>query len=95
MLDEGCTELVIESRSTEGDVRDRAVILDALRDSGRSGDLVYSWRTKDEPLLWVADAVAGAASEHLTGRPDRWYTPMVHAAALEIRYLPDVRPKVR
>ena len=28
----------------------------------------YDWRTKAEPLLWVADAVGGAWREHLIGR---------------------------
>lgn len=34
----------------------------------------YDWRTKDEPLLWIADAISGAVSEHLTGKDDDAFT---------------------
>lgn len=87
LLGEGCSELFIESRAIAGDTRDRAVILDELAAAKAPGALQYEWRTKSEPLLWIADAVGGAVREHLSGGASQWYEPIRAATDLEIEYL--------
>ncbi len=58
LADDGIDHLIIESRGERSDDLDRAVILDGSRQQ-----FSYEWRTKSEPLLWFADALAGAARE--------------------------------
>ena len=52
--------LIIESRGKRNDELDRAAILDWNRRGG-SLEFTYGWRSKKEPLLWFADALAGAS----------------------------------
>lgn len=67
LVREGASDIVIESRGRIEDARDRSVILDA------GAGLRYDWRTKREPLLWLADGVCGAVREHLVGSHDAPY----------------------
>jgi hypothetical protein len=69
---EGVTELVLEHRDEAGDRLDRQTLVDARR--GGIVELSYRFaRAADEPLLWAADAVAGAMSAHLAGVTSRYY----------------------
>jgi hypothetical protein len=53
--------LVIESRQARNDQKDRRTIVAAQKVGEASPDLRYSFRgPKDEPLLWLPDAIAGA-----------------------------------
>lgn len=65
LVAEGAGHLCIESRGTAGDLKDRIVVLDALNPIGGSSAMTYDWRTKDEPLLWLPDAVCGAVADLL------------------------------
>jgi hypothetical protein len=65
ILRDGASTLLIESRGAVEDSRDRAVILDTLNALDRSGELHYEWRTKAEPLLWLADCICGTVREQL------------------------------
>jgi hypothetical protein len=57
---------VLESRGRVLDQRD-AHRIEGLRVQGRADpELRYSFDTKAQPLLWLADAVAGAATSDLT-----------------------------
>lgn len=67
LVAEGAEHLCIESRGAAADVRDRVTLLDALNPDGGVRTLTYDWRTKDEPALWLADAVCGATSDFLRG----------------------------
>jgi hypothetical protein len=59
-------ELVLEHRDEAGDRLDRQTLLDARH--GGVADLRYRFaRPAEEPLLWAADAIAGAMSVHLAG----------------------------
>lgn len=59
----GVDSLVLESRQAHGDAADRRTILDAQRARRASPNLTYRFaRAMDEPILWMADALAGAAS---------------------------------
>ena len=64
LVSESVGHLIIESRGPREDGRDRSVILDSFRDRAATS-FTYDWRTKSEPLLWYADALAGVAREHL------------------------------
>lgn len=86
LLGEGCSEMLIESRSNAGDGRDRAVILDQLRLQETPGRLAYDWRPKQEPLIWIADAVGGAVREHLLGTEAARFEPIREATDLTIEY---------
>ncbi len=67
LADEGVGHLIIESRGAREDGRDRAVLLDTFRDAG-GVPFTYDWRTKAEPVLWIADAIGGACREFLIGQ---------------------------
>lgn len=61
-------ELVLESRSPVQDRQDVAHLV-ALRQSGADASLrIDHRRGGDEPLLWIPDAVAGAANAHAKGQ---------------------------
>lgn len=57
--------VVIESRGSREDGRDRSTILDCFRDRTAPA-FDYDWRTKAEPLLWYPDALAGIVREQIT-----------------------------
>lgn len=65
LLKDGVTELRIESRGSREDARDKATILDTLNNLCYTGSLTYGWYRKEEPLLWLADALCGATREFL------------------------------
>lgn len=67
LVGDGIEHLTIESQGPREDGRDRGVLLDAFRESG-GVPFTYDWRTKAEPLLWIADAIGGVCREHLIGR---------------------------
>ena len=57
----GGQRLVIECRETSQDERERRLIATAAQRGEAPADLSYSHlRARDEPLLWVSDAVAWA-----------------------------------
>ena len=63
LRDRGIDELVIETRGLVPDRRDSLAIRDARRAKVASPALRYRFgRPKDEPLLWIPDAIAGAIS---------------------------------
>lgn len=66
----GVDELVFESRQEHGDAADRRTILAAQRARRASQDLTYRFaRAIDEPVLWMADALAGAATAQIADGP--------------------------
>jgi len=56
------------------------VILNHFQDSG-GAPFRYDWRSKAEPLLWIADAACGIAADHLLGRRPENYERL-HALGL-------------
>jgi hypothetical protein len=90
LLGEGTTELIIESRAAQ-DARDRAVILDILHELGIPGTLVYHWRPKTEPFLWLADGVCGAVRGFLLGDNDTAHYDRLSDAGVigELIYISD------
>jgi hypothetical protein len=83
LLHDGASTLLIESRGTAEDGRDRAVILDTLNALGHAGQLHYEWRTKAEPLLWLADCICGAVREHLLNINDQPFHDLRAAGVID------------
>jgi len=73
---DGVAHLTIESRGEREDGRDRGVLLDTFRGTG-GVPFSYDWRTKAEPVLWIADAIAGACRAHLSGGSPDWHDRLV------------------
>lgn len=60
-LKEGSTHLIIEA----GDDTTNWVDQQALLDHYTTVPFTYDWRTKNEPVLWIADALGGMISDYL------------------------------
>lgn len=73
-IDRRPDELLIESREQSPKVVgqnqvDHQVIIEARRSGVVGRKVRYAWAGKDEPLLWLADAVAGTFADQVRGRP--------------------------
>ena len=79
---EGVAHLTIESQGSREDGRDRDVLLDVFRDTG-GVPFAYDWRSKAEPLLWIADAIGGACREHLLGLSSERHDRLVSCGAID------------
>jgi len=87
LIGDGVDHLVIESRAMAQDGRDKQAILEILRRAESPSALTYEWRGKAEPLLWIADAIAGSVRDHLLGETDVWLDTLRHSNTLgELRY---------
>jgi hypothetical protein len=74
LIEEGVDELLIESRGGGmSDDRDKRVILSTMERIGKPGAFAYDWHTKQEELLWPADAVCGAVREYLLSEDVQYY----------------------
>ncbi len=68
LQEDGIEELLVESRQSGGDRRDRRTIVRAQRSGKASGSLRYGFAfAVAEPLLWFADAAAGAVAMSTAG----------------------------
>jgi hypothetical protein len=69
----GVQAVVFERRHDELDARDRVMVSALIRRRVLPAGLRASWTAAvDEPLLWLADIVAGAAAASGTGRDEHW-----------------------
>jgi hypothetical protein len=69
----GIATVVFERRHKELDARDRAMIAALRRQQSLPAALSASWLPAvDEPLLWLPDIAAGAASLAETGNDTHW-----------------------
>jgi hypothetical protein len=66
-LDPPVSCIVLERRTEMLDKRDAARIEGLVAGRRLTKELTYSFASKAEPLLWLADAVAGAVSAELRG----------------------------
>lgn len=80
----GTSHLIIESGDATTNQRDRSTLLDTFRSQG-GVPFHYDWRSKSEPLLWIADAISGVVADHVTD------TTNVHHRNLEAAGLLDIR----
>jgi len=60
---ENIDHLIIESGDKTTNQRDRSALLDHYRQRG-GVPFVYDWRSKQEQLLWIADALNGIIHDH-------------------------------
>jgi hypothetical protein len=68
LVSSGTLDLLLESRQEVNDLKDRKVIAAAVIAGRISADLNYAHSGPDqEPLLWLADALAGAGMAHIRG----------------------------
>lgn len=81
---EGVQHLIIESGDSSTNERDRQALLDYYRDRG-GVPFEYDWRSKKEPLLWVADALNGAIHSELAHQDSNWLDQLVDAGVLQGR----------
>lgn len=74
LLNDGVDHVIIESSQVPiTDGRDCDTILDAFQADRANRSFEYDWRTKDEPLLWYPDALAGVAHQFLAyGQTDHF-----------------------
>jgi len=87
LIGEGVDHLIIESRAVAQDGRDKQAILEILRRNKTPSALTYEWRGKGEPLLWIADAIAGSVRDHLMGDTDVWLDALRRSSTVgELRY---------
>jgi hypothetical protein len=73
--------VLTSDRQERNDRKDRREIMAAHRDGVAAADLVYRHaRPKEEPLLWLADAIVGAvglsAASHDHGLAEMLLEPM-------------------
>lgn len=83
---EGASHLIIESGDRVTNSRDQSTLLDHHRDRG-GVPFAYDWRTKQEPLLWVADALAGAVGEWAIGKSTLWYERLLEAGVITVHFI--------
>ena len=77
----GVDHLVIEAGDATMNLQDRRTL--ARHPLAASGlGFRYDHRSKQEPLLWLADAVAGAVGEHLIGKGSGPYERLIAAGLL-------------
>jgi len=81
--DEGVEHLIIESGDDAGNERDRSAILDHFQDRG-GVPFRYDWRSKTEPLLWIADAACGIAADHLLDRRPEYHRRLQARGLIEV-----------
>lgn len=75
----GVSDLTMESRGAPNDARDRRTIIAAQQSQIASKDLRYGFAwAREEPLLWLPDALAGAVSRHLAGEGSEYYRLVEH-----------------
>jgi hypothetical protein len=87
LIDDRVDHLIIESRAAAQDGRDKHTILEILRRTETTSALSYEWRGKGEPLLWIADAIAGSVRDHLLGETDIWLDALRRSKTVgELRY---------
>jgi len=86
-------ELTIESREPHNDRLDRITLLQARRNGVIPADMTYEHRQPvQEPLLWLADAFAGAVRSGTLLRDTTWLERLPERMTT-IRRLPTSQPK--
>jgi len=80
---DGVPHVIIESGDETSDQRDQETLLDTFATEG-GVPFRYDWRSKAEPLLWIADAICGVTAEHLLGRSSAIFDRLAHAGVIEV-----------
>ncbi len=91
--DIGVDHLIIESGDEATNQRDQSVLLDTFRGADNA-PLQYDWRSKSEPLLWLADAVCAIAAELVIGNGEERYERLNETGLIEVVYVDMRRPRL-
>lgn len=75
--------IVFEHRGGQ-DQHDKRTMAEFRADAAMAVRWSYEWAGKSEPLLWIADAVAGAAMEHVVGRNSRWWAMLAASGRAQL-----------
>lgn len=78
---EGIDHLVIESGDTVTNNKDKTALLTHFEPRGGI-PFAYDWRSKNERLLWVPDAINGALHAHYTAGDPSWFKQLSDAGVL-------------
>lgn len=79
----GATHLIIEAGEMSVNQSDSGVLLDFFRNREEPA-FAYDWRSKREPLLWIADAICGIVGDHLTDKRHRSFERLNDCGAIEV-----------
>ena len=79
----GVTHLIIEGGEATVNQSDSGVLLDFFR-SGDGPAFAYDWRSKHEPLLWIADALCEIVGDHLIGKRHHGFQRLSDLGAVEV-----------
>jgi hypothetical protein len=91
---EGVDELLIESRGVQ-DSEDRQTLVDLVHTRVCPAELSYRFEGKDDPLLWLPDAVAGLLGEAECRRADRWVAELQRVVPIfDVRRLDAHEPRL-
>lgn len=80
---DGIDHLIIESGDHTTNQRDQNVLLDTFQEIG-GVPYKYDWRSKSEPLIWIADAVSGITSKSLVDGEDAYFERLASSGRLEV-----------
>lgn len=80
---DGVTHVIIESGDETSDQRDPETLLDTFATEG-GVPFRYDWRSKAEPLLWIADAICGITTEHLLEGNHTVFDRLANAGIIEV-----------
>jgi hypothetical protein len=78
---EGVEHLIIESVDEVTNSRDKTSLLTHFENHG-GVPFHYDWRSKNEQLLWVADAINGALHDYYVHDHPAWFMQLCEAGVL-------------
>jgi hypothetical protein len=81
VIEDGATELLIESRGEPPDTQDRITLMSILSTLERQ-EITYDWYDKGTPELWLPDAACGAVGAFLNRTEPWWYEQLVKAKVI-------------
>ena len=81
LVTEGIDHLVIESGDNVTNNKDKTALLTHFEHRGGI-PFAYDWRSKNEKLLWIPDAINGALHAHYTSGDPTWFQQLCDAGVL-------------
>jgi hypothetical protein len=81
VIEDGATELSIESRGEQPNTLDRITLMSTLSTLERQ-EITYHWCDKGTPELWLPDAACGAIGAFLNRTEPWWYEQLVKSKVI-------------
>ncbi|MEZ5378223.1 MAG: hypothetical protein R2733_17075 [Acidimicrobiales bacterium] len=82
LVAEGIDHLVIESGDTVTNNKDKTALLTHFEPHG-GVPFAYDWRSKNEKVLWIPDAINGALHAYYTAGDPSWFKQLCDAGVLD------------